>query len=228
MQARPLAVAACLLAACQDDPAPPEAGPVDAVRAIPEPPEASAPPAPEDPWQARLDGRQLAPSGLGPGSELLSFRSLDVITGDTVCPLEKAPESAKAKVIAVGTLGDEAFARDLQDLDAIVSKYEGALAAVAIITVIEDGRATTTRDPETARAEARDLMRTLDLTIPVVVPMDGQDDDEDTWTRYYNVTTSRTVMLADEENRVVFSKVEPKDWSELDAAFRGLLGQRTG
>jgi hypothetical protein len=226
MQARPLAVAACLLASCHDDPAPTPAEPENAVRAAPEPPEASSS-APEDPWQARLAARELAPSGLGPGSELLTFRSVDVVTGDTVCPLERAPDSAKAKVIAVGTLHDEAFARDLQDLDAIVYKYEGTLAAVAVFTDIEDGRAIASRDPETVRAEARDRIRALDLTIPVVVPTDEQDDD-DTWTRYYNVTTSRTVMLVDAENRVVFSKVEPEDWSELDAAFRDLLGRRTG
>jgi hypothetical protein len=233
MQARLLVLAACLLTPSCDDSKTPRDGEADAPAASPSPndePEASTarpePEPPADPWQAQLASRVLAPSGLAPGSTLVPFECVHTESGDTQCPASRA--DATPMIIAVGTADDEGFRRHLQDLDAIVHKYAGELAAVAVITELEDGRARTAHDPQTARETARELARRLRVSLPVVVPAPVQPGQPDVWAAYYNVTASGTVMLANGDDEVVFWMVEPEDWSALDAALRPLLARSNG
>jgi hypothetical protein len=221
----PFLLAACLVStSCQDADPPPAARAEAELPAPADPPSDEQAPEPEDPWQTQLAARVLTRSGLAPGSTLISFDAI-APDGETHCPLSDA--GAMPKVLAVGAHDDEAFLRDLQDLDAIVHKYEGTLTAFAVLLELDDGMARSARDPQVALEHARELTRVLDLGIPLVVPV-SEPGQRDTWAEYYNVTTSRTVMLADDANTVVFAKVTPEDWSELDAAFRRLLASATG
>jgi hypothetical protein len=234
MQARLLVLAACLLAPSCDDSKAPRDREADAPAASPSPdphPTSDAStarprPEPPDPWQTQLASRVLAPSGLAPGSTLVPFECIHTESGDAQCPTSRA--DATPTIIAVGTADDEGFRRDLQDLDAIVHKYAGQLAAVAVITELEDGRARTARDPQTARDTARELARRLRVSLPMVVPAPVQPGQPDVWAAYYNVTTSGTVMLANGDDEVVFWMVEPEDWFALDAALRPLLARSNG
>lgn len=177
-----------------------------------------------DKWQKKLDSRVLADSGLGVGGKLSAFDIINCDTGDEYCQVCKYGSSPK--IMAVGTPDDEAFRKDLQDLDAIVKKYgEDKVKAFAVVTDIKDGKAPLPADAAAAQATAKKLKDELRITMPVVIPAAGDDGGNKVWTEYYNVTRSRTVMFADGRNKIHFSAVGPEDWSGLDTALKKVLDE---
>lgn len=181
-------------------------------------PEKAAEAEAKDPWREKLESRVLADSGLGVGGKLSAFQILNGESGEEYCQVCRFGSSPK--LMAVGTAGDEAFKKDLKDLDAIVQKYaDKGLKAFAVVTDIEGGKATTPSDTEAAKQKAKALKEELGLTIPVVVPAPEGGGPNKVWNEYYNITESRTVMFADGKNEVKWSGVGPEDWSELNTAI---------
>jgi hypothetical protein len=193
---------------------------------------ASAPAAPEatptaeapadDPWAQKLATRKLAASGLDVGSRLSAFDIVNCETGDRYCQVCKFGSSPK--IMAVGTADDDAFKKDIQDLDAIAKKYGGDdIKAFAVITELADGKAVTPKDATAAQAKADALRKELSVSIPIVVVAQDDGGPNRIWDEYYNITASRTVMFADGRNEVKFSAVGPEDFSGLDAAIKQVV-----
>ncbi len=173
--------------------------------------------------EKEADTRVLADSGLGIGGKLSAFQILNCEDGEEYCQVCRY--GGNPKLMAVGTVDDEAFRKDLKDLDAIVKKY-GAdkVKAFAVITEIEDGKAITPKDPEAAKAQAKALKAELGIDFPIVVPAPEDGGANETWEDYYNITKSRTVMFSDGRNQVKYSAVEPADFADLGKAIEAVLG----
>lgn len=170
-----------------------------------------------------VEHRILAESGLGIGGKLSAFQILNGEDGEEYCQVCRY--GSNPKLMAVGTVDDEAFRKDLKDLDAIVKKY-GAdkVKAFAVITEFKDGKAITPKDPEAAKAKAKALRAELGIDFPIVVPAPEDGGANETWEDYYNITKSRTVMFSDGRNKVQYSAVEPTDFAELGKAIEAVLG----
>lgn len=173
--------------------------------------------------EKKVDTRVLADSGLGIGGKLSAFQILNCEDGEEYCQVCRYGGSPK--LMAVGTVDDEAFRKDLKDLDAIVKKY-GAdkVKAFAVITEIENGKAVTPKDPEAAKAKAKALKAELGIDFPIVVPAPEDGGANETWEDYYNITKSRTVMFSDGRNKVQYSAVEPVDFADLGKAIEAVIG----
>lgn len=190
--------------------------------AAPNKDEAAAKDAPEGEDKPAADDRVLAESGFAVGGR---FNPFVILNGETdkkycqVCSYGPAP-----KIMAVGTADDEAFHKDLKDLDAIVKKYgDDKVKAFAVVTSIEGGKATVPSDPDTAKADAAALKAKLGVSFPVVVPAPDEDGKNPDWDKY-NITKSRTVMFSDGKNNVKFSAVAPEDFADLGKAIEEVIG----
>lgn len=170
----------------------------------------------------KKDNRVLADSGLGVGGKLSAFQILNCDDGEEYCQVCRY--GSNPKLMAVGSADDEAFRKDLKDLDAIVKKY-GAdkVKAFAVITDIEGGKAITPKDAEAAKAKAKALKAELGVDFPIVVPAPEGGKNE-IWEDYYNITKSRTVMFSDGRNQVKYSAVEPADFADLGKAIEEVIG----
>jgi hypothetical protein len=201
-------------------------GKPEGAKASAEEPNAEAEPskadAQADAWKSTLASRVLADSGLGVGGRLSAFQIVNAESGEEycqVCRFGSAP-----KLMVVGSADDEAFKKDLKDLDAIAHKYEPTLKTFAVISEIEQGKAITPSDLDAAQERAKALKEELGISIPVVVPAQEDGKANRVWDEYYNITKSRTVMFSDGRNEVKYSGVGPADWSALDEAIRGVVG----
>lgn len=169
-------------------------------------------------WQAKLDARVLAQSGLDKASKLSAFDIINCETGEEYCQVCRF--GPNPKLMAVGTADDEAFAEDLKNLDAIAQKYSDTkLKTFAVITPITDGKGHSPADVKAAQEQANELRERLALTIPVVVPSPDAKGANREWDEYYNITKSRTVMFADGDNVVQYSAVAPADFAALNDAI---------
>lgn len=177
----------------------------------------------DDKWAKKLASRKLAASGLDVGSRLSAFDIINCETGDEYCQVCKFGGSPK--IMAVGTPDDEAFKKDIKDIDAIAKKYGAKdLKAFAVITELESGKAITPKDAKAAQAKADELRKELGVSIPIVIPAPGDEGNNKIWDEYYNITASRTLMFADGSNEVKFAAVGPEDMSGLDKAIVGVVG----
>lgn len=178
-------------------------------------------------WEAKLESRVLADSGLGVGGKLSAFDIINCESGETYCQVCKFGGSPK--IMAVGTAEDAKFRDDLKNLDAIAKKYEGNdVKAFAVITDIVEGKATAPADPKALQDKADAIRKELALTIPVVVPAPQKEGADPVWTDYYNITASRTVMFSDGENNVTFSAVAPDDFAGLATEIDKVVGAKAG
>lgn len=176
-----------------------------------------------DPWQEKLAARVLADSGLAAGGRLSAFDIINCDSGEEYCQVCRYGSSPK--VMAVGTIGDEAFKKDLKDLDAIVAKYgDDKLKAFAVVTDLQDGKAITPADAAAAQAKAKSLKEELGISMPIVVPAPKEGGANKIWDEYYNITASRTVMFADGRNEVKWSGVASEDFADLNTAITEVLG----
>ena len=171
----------------------------------------------------KKDNRVLADSGLGVGGKLRAFQILNCEDGEEYCQVCRFGPTPK--IMAVGTADDEAFRKDLKDLDAIVKKYgPDKIKAFAVITDIEAGKAITPKDAEAAKAKAKALRDELGVEFPVVVPAPEDGGKNEIWEDYYNITKSRTVMFSDGANKVKYSGIEPADLADLGTAIEAAIG----
>ncbi|MEM7153046.1 MAG: hypothetical protein AAF799_09390 [Myxococcota bacterium] len=172
-----------------------------------------------DPWQAKLNARVLADSGLGKDGKLTAFDIVNCESGEKYCQVCRF--GGNPKLMAVGTADDEAFHEDLKNLDAIAQKYgNDNLKAFAVITTLDGGKAITPKNVGEAQKQANDLREKLAIQMPVVVPApDEEGGNNRVWDEYYNITKSRTVMFADGRNTVKYSAVGPEDWAGLNEAI---------
>jgi hypothetical protein len=195
-------------------------GDAPAAEASPRPEQAEPEP---DPWQAKLQARVLADSGLGVGGRLSAFDIVNCETGETYCQVCRF--GSNPKLMAVGTIDDEDFQEDLQNLDAIAQKYgQKDLKAFAVVTDLRGGKAVTPADATALQEKAKALREKLRISMPIVVPAPGDDGPNEIWDEYYNITKSRTVMFADGRNEVKWNGVGPQDWSGLNEAIVSVVG----
>lgn len=189
---------------------------------------AKAKPSPEDQaaakakaWQETLKARVLADSGIDVGGKIRAFQIVNGESGEEYCQV--CSFGANPKLMLVGSADDEAFKKDLKDLDAIVKKYgEDKLKAFAVVAELENGKAVTPKDIAKAQARAKALRTELGVTMPVVVPAQVKGGDNKEWD-YYNITASRTVMFANGRNEVKWSGVAAADFAALSQAIEATL-----
>ncbi len=215
-----LVILTALLAipACNKDDRPAEPQPANTAQAEPisenAPPPTPAEPA-LDPWQEKLASRVLADSGLGVGGKLSAFDIVNCESGEEYCQVCKFGGSPK--IMVVGAPDDDAFKKNVQDIDAIVKKYgEDKVKAFAVVAEIADGKALTPQNTDTAQKRADAIRQELAVSMPVVIPSPGDDGKNRVWDEYYNITQSGTVMFADGKNKVLYNAIAPKDFADLN------------
>ena len=188
-------------------------------------------PAAEDPKPAdAAPAKDPAPaeatvaSGLDLGERFAAFDIINCDSGDQYCQVCKFGPSPK--IMAVGTIDDEAFKKDLKDLDAMVAKYgEDKVKAFAVIADAKDGALVTpVGNKDELQAKAKALRTELGISIPVVIPAPKGDGPNGTFEDHYKVSQSRTIMFADGRNEVTYSEVAPSDYDALDAAIKAVVG----
>jgi hypothetical protein len=191
-----------------NDPAPKEPEP-DATKPEPEAPE------PET--------RTVA-SGLDLGQKFAAFEIVNCDSGDKYCQV--CQYGGSPKIMAVGTIDDEQFKKDLQDLDAIVAKYgEDKVKAFAVIAESKDGvLVTPLASKDDLQAKAKALKAELGINMPIVVPAPEGEAVNGVFEDHYQVKQSRTIMFADGKNVVKYTAVAPENYQALDEAIKAVVG----
>ena len=163
------------------------------------------------------------PSTLALGEPFAAFDIVNSESGERYCQVCRY--GPKPKIMAVGTLDDEAFVGDLRALEALLARHEGAVAGFAVIAEAEEGLLVTPVERhEQLLAEAEALRTRLGLSFPVVLPAPGdQGQRNGIFESHYALSHSRTIMCTDARNRVVYSEVAPAKLEELDQSIRRVL-----
>jgi hypothetical protein len=206
------------ITAC-DKPDKSEDKPAKAEAAAPEAPaEAAEPAAPE----AEAEARTVA-SGLDLDMRFAAFDIINCDSGDRYCQVCKF--GSTPKIMAVGTIDDEGFKQDLKDLDELVKKYGDKVKAFAVIADAHDGALVTpTGNKDELQAKAKALKAELELSFPVVLPAPKDDGLNGIFEDHYQVKLSRTIMFADQKNKVKYSEVAPADKNALDEVVKAVVG----
>jgi hypothetical protein len=189
--------------------------PVEPAQAKPEAPQ---------PQVAPPEVAALASGGLAIGQRFAAFEIINCDSGDEYCQVCKYGSSPK--IMAVGTIDDEGFKRDLKQLDAMVTKYgEDKVKAFAVIASNDGGTlGTPIGDKDELQAKAKALREELGISMPVVIPAPDDGGRNGVFEDHYQVKQSRTIMFADGRNRVQYSAVAPSDLASLDEAIKAAIG----
>jgi hypothetical protein len=175
-----------------------------------------------EPAAAEPEGEVLA-SGLAVGERFRAFQIVNCESGDEYCQVCKFGPSPK--ILAAGTFGDEAFKKDLKDIDAILAQYgDDKVKAFAVMGELDGGKlATPTKKRAELEAKAKALKEELGLSYPIVIPASKDGARNEIWEDHYQISRSRTLMLADGRNTVKYSQIAPANLGGLDAAVREVV-----
>lgn len=188
-------------------------------------PAADAKPADDATKPAPAEGAaKTVASGLDLGERFAAFDIINCDSGDQYCQVCKFGPSPK--IMAVGTIDDEGFKKDLKDLDAMVAKYgPDKVKAFAVIADNKDGALVTpVGNKDELQAKAKALRTELGISMPVVIPAPKGEAINGTFEDHYQVSESRTIMFADGRNKVTYSEVAPANYEGLDAAIKAVVG----
>ncbi len=163
-------------------------------------------------------------SGLDLGMRFAAFDIVNCDSGDKYCQV--CEFGGSPKIMAVGTIDDEQFRKDLQDLDAIVAKYgNDKVKAFAVIAEAKNGALVTPLASKAdLQARAKSMKEELGITMPVVVPAADGEAVNGVFEDHYQVKQSRTYMFANGKNEVKYTEVAPTDFKALDEAIKAVLG----
>jgi hypothetical protein len=182
-------------------------------------PKRAEPAAPTEP-----EARTVA-SGLDLDMRFAAFDIINCDSGDQYCQVCKYGPSPK--IMAVGTIDDEDFKQDLQDLEALVQKHgDDKFKVFAVIAELDEGvLVTPVANKDALQAQAKALKEELGLSFPVVLPAPNKDGERNgIFEDHYQVKQSRTIMFADGQNKVKYSEVAPADKVSLDKAISAVVG----
>lgn len=186
-------------------------------------PEADKPKVAAEVEPAKPETRTVA-SGLDLGQRFAAFEIVNCDSGDKYCQV--CQYGGSPKIMAVGTIDDEQFKKDLQDLDAIVAKYgEDKVKAFAVIAEAKDGvLVTPLGSKDDLQAKAKALKAELGITMPIVVPAPEGEAVNGVFEDHYQIKQSRTIMFADGKNEVKYTEVAPENYQALDEAIKAVVG----
>ncbi|MFV8755814.1 hypothetical protein ACNOYE_35125 [Nannocystaceae bacterium ST9] len=172
---------------------------------------------------AKPEARTVA-SGLDLGMRFAAFDIVNCDSGDKYCQV--CQYGSSPKIMAVGTIDDEQFKKDLQDLDAIVAKYgDDKVKAFAVIAESKDGALVTPlAGAADLQAKAKALKEELGINMPIVVPAPEGAGVNGIFEDHYQVKQSRTIMFADGKNEVKYTAVAPENYQALDEAIKAAVG----
>jgi hypothetical protein len=181
-------------------------------------------PAEPEPARAQPEVAAVAGGGLAVGQRFAAFEIINCDSGDAYCQVCKY--GSIPKIMAVGTIDDEGFKRDLQQLDALVAKHgEDKVKAFAVIASNDNGRlGTPIANKDELQAKAKALREELGIQMPVVIPAPDEGGRNGVFEDHYQIEQSRTIMFADGRNLVKYSAVAPSDLASLDAAIKAAIG----
>jgi hypothetical protein len=167
---------------------------------------------------------RVAASGLDLGMRFAAFDIVNCDSGDKYCQV--CQFGGSPKIMAVGTIDDEQFKKDLQDLDAIVAKYgDDKVKAFAVIAEVKDGvLVTPLANKDDLQAKAKALKAELGITMPIVVPAATGEAVNGVFEDPYQIKQSRTIMFADSKNEVKYTAVAPENYQALDEAIKAAVG----
>ena len=177
-----------------------------------------------DPAKPSAEKQRVVASGLDLGERFKAFDITNCESGEDYCQVCRFGGSPK--IMAVGTIDDKAFRKDLQDIEAIVAKYgEDKVKAFAVIAESGQGSLSTPLATKAElQAKAKALRTELGLSMPVVIPAADGEEPNSVWENHYQVTQSRTVMFADARNTVKYSQIAPDNLGALDSAIAAAVG----
>jgi hypothetical protein len=163
-------------------------------------------------------------SGLDLGMRFAAFDIVNCDSGDKYCQV--CQFGGSPKIMAVGTIDDEQFKKDLQDLDAIVAKYgDDKVKAFAVIAESKDGALVTPlASKDDLQAKAKALKEELGIKMPIVVPAAEGDQVNGVFEDHYQIKQSRTIMFADSKNEVKYNAIAPENYQALDEAIKAAVG----
>ncbi|EDM81790.1 hypothetical protein PPSIR1_04968 [Plesiocystis pacifica SIR-1] len=175
------------------------------------------------PAAAEPEARSVA-SGLDVGQRLLPFDIINASSGKRYCQIcEYGPFPV---IMAVGTVDDPEFRKDIVALEAVVDKFgSDKIRAFAVLAESAEGEGLITphADREALMAQAKAMREELGVRMPVVVPAPNDGKVRGTFEDHYRVSQSRTIMFADRRKQVKFSAIAPLDLSALEAAISDAL-----
>lgn len=155
----------------------------------------------------------------GVGDSLQAFIVTNCETEERTCLV--CTYGGQPTIMAVGDVDDDAFKKDLQKIQSLVDgNKDKSLTAFALYGQIKDGKFTALSDQVAARKKLDAIRKELALTYPVaLVPTSLTEKEKDytPFTEAYDIVKSRTVMLAEAGNKVVFSEVLGASDAQYDA-----------
>lgn len=145
----------------------------------------------------------------GVGDTMKAFIIKNCGTGERYCQV--CAYGGKPTIMAVGDLDDAGFAEDLKRIQELVeANGDKDLTAFALYGEIEAGKFAPVADEAAAEKKLAAMSKELGLTFPVtLVPKALTDKEAKDYTPFadaYDVSKSRTVMLAGADNKIRFAQ----------------------
>ncbi len=155
----------------------------------------------------------------GVGDSLQAFIVTNAETEERTCLV--CAYGGQPTIMAVGDVNDEGFKKDLQKIQSLVDGNKAkSLTAFALYGQIKDGKFTALSNQAEARKKLDALRKELALTYPVALVPTSLTEKEKDYTPFadaYDIVKSRTVMLAEASNKVVFAEVLGASDAQYDA-----------
>ena len=156
----------------------------------------------------------------GPGDSLKAFIIQNCATHERYCQV--CAFSGSPTVMAVGDVDDAGFIKDLKEIQSLYEAHKGqGLTAFALYGKFKDGKFTSVSEDKATLTRLTDLQKELGLTFPVtVLPRTLTPKEARNYTPFgdnYEVTQSRTIMVAKANNKIVWSDVLKGDATQYAA-----------
>lgn len=155
----------------------------------------------------------------GVGDNLEAFIVTNLETEERTCLV--CAYGGRPTIMAVGDLDDVGFQEDLKQIQGLVTAHaKDDLTAFALYGRVKDGKFTPLADQAAAQAKLAGLQKSLGLSFPITLVPTSLTEKEKDYTPFsdsYDIAKSRTIMLADAGNKVVFSDVFGKSEAQYQA-----------
>ena len=167
----------------------------------------------------------------GVGDTLKAFIVTNCETGDRYCQV--CAYGGRPTIMAVGDIDDAAFEQDLAQIQGLVAANgDKELTAFALYGKIEGGKFAAVADEAAAQKKLAALTKKLGLTFPVTLApkalTEKEAKDYTPFTDAYEISKSRTVMLAGAGNDIRYAETMSADAKAQHAALASAGVAATG
>lgn len=164
--------------------------------------------------------RQAEAKVKGSGDSLKAFIIENCTTHERYCQV--CAYSGSPTVMAVGDVNDAEFSKDLKKIQALYDSHKAdGLTVFALYGAFKDGRLESVSENRETIQRLAMLQKELGLTFPVtVVPQKLTPKESILYTPFgksYEITKSRTVMVAKANNKIVWADTLSGDAAQYKA-----------